>query len=119
MPSNRPNQSQINLGAHNSLETGNPWFVGEYARLTASVITGAAAASRVTIVGSNLDGFASGLSTALRTASNNTWSIVTVITGGGLIATIDTGFRWINAIRDTSNSGQTASNITVVFNGAF
>ena len=68
--------------------------------------------------GTNLDGFTSTLSTALATASNNTWSILTAITGQGLFV-IDPGFRWVNAIRDTSASGQTASNITVVFNQAF
>lgn len=116
MPSNRPNQYQVNLGAHNSLETGNPWFVGEYARLTAHVVIGAA--SQVTIVGSNHDGLTSTLSTALRTGSNNTWSIVTTISSSGLY-TIDTGWRWVNAIRATANSGQTASNNSLIFNGAF
>lgn len=118
MPTNVPPKYQINLGADSSRETGNPWFVGDYTRLTVS-ISPAVASSIVTIVGSNLDGFTSGLSTALRTGSNNTWSIVTSITGSGLIATIDPGFRWINAIRATSASGQTASNITVIFTGAY
>lgn len=109
-------QRQLNLGANTSQETGNPWFVGDYWTLTVSVTTGAAAASRTTIVGSNEDGFNSTLSSADRTVNTNQWSIVTTITSPGLY-TLDTGFRWVNAIRATANSGQTASNTTVIFAG--
>jgi hypothetical protein len=107
---------QVNLGANTSSETGNPWYVGDYKQLTISVATGSAQASRVTIVGSNDDGFSSTLSSANRLVNTNQWSIVTTIVVPGLY-TIDPGFRWVNAIRDTAFSGQTASNLTVIFAG--
>ncbi len=108
---------QLNIGANSSNETGNPWFVGDWARLTVSVTTGSAVGSRTTIVGSNEDGFSSTLSSADRTVNTNQWSIITTIVTPGLY-TIDAGFRWINAIRATAFSGQTASNTTVVFAGS-
>lgn len=114
---NIPAKYQVNLGAHNSLETGNPFFVADFAKITASLITGAAVASQVTIVGSNLDGFQSTLSTALRTASNNTWSIITTLTAPGTFV-IDPGVRWLMGIRTTSQSGQTASQVTLIFSGS-
>ena len=116
MPSQFINGRSVNLGANTSLETGNPWYVGDFARLTVSVTTGSAVGSRTTIIASNEDGFQSTLSSANRTLNTNQWSIITTIVTPG-VYTIDTGFRWINAIRDTAFSGQTASNTTVIFEG--
>ncbi len=116
MPKFSVTQRQLNLGANSSLETGNPFLVADFALLTVSVTTGSAVASRTTIVASNEDGFQSTLSSANRTINTNQWSILTTIVAPGTY-TISPGFRWVNAIRDTAFSGQTASNTTVVFAG--
>lgn len=109
---------QVNLGSATGLSimTGNPWYVGDYAALTCSVTTGAAAASRITILASNEDGFNSTLSSGNPTAATNQWSIATVLTAPGMY-TIDAGIRWINALRAVAESGQTASTVTVIFAG--
>lgn len=113
-----PSKSYLALGANTSLQTSNPWFSGDLGRISVSVTTGAAAASRVTIVGSDADGLTSTLSSASPTVNTNNWSQVTAITSPGVFV-IDPGPRWLMAIRDTSNSGQTASNITVLFTGSY
>lgn len=109
-------QSQVNLGANTSSQTGNPWFVGDYRQITVSVTTGAAAASRTSILASDEDGFQSTLSSANALVNTNQWSHITQITAPG-VYTIDPGMRWLMAIRATANSGQTASNTTVIFTG--
>lgn len=107
---------QDNVGADTSNITGNPWWVGDFRQLTVSIATSTASASRVTIVGSNLDGFKSTLSSALATASNALWSHITVITAGQGLYTVDCGFRWVNAIRPDFTASA-ASNMTVTFAG--
>lgn len=107
---------QVNLGADTSSQTGNPWFVGDFRTLTVSVTSGSAAASRLSILGSNNDGFNSTLSSGNPTVDTNQWSHVTQILTQGVF-TIEPGFRWINAVRATAFSGQTGSNITVIFEG--
>lgn len=109
-------RQHLNLGANSSRQTGEPWFVGDFARLTVSLTTGAAAASRISIIGSNEDGFQSTLSSGNPTVNTNVWSHLTQLLSPGVF-TIDTGFRWVNAIRAASESGQTASNVTVIFCG--
>lgn len=109
-------KSQVNLGANTSAQTGNPWFVGDFRQITVSVTTGAAAASRISIIGSNADGFSSTLSSGSPTVNTNNWSHLTQLLAPGVF-TIDPGFRWLNAIRAPSESGQTASNVTVIFAG--
>lgn len=110
---------QVNLGAASSSQTGNPYYVGDAWTLSMSIETGAAAASRITILGSNLDGFQSSLSAGggygspLNGAPG--WSVLTANAGAPGIFALDVGYRWINAIRHLSASGQTASNITVIF----
>lgn len=108
--------SQVNLGANTSSQTGNPFYVGDLRQITVSVTTGAAAASRISIIGSNADGLQSTLSSANPTVATNLWSHITQLLVPGIF-TIDPGFRWVNAIRATSESGQTASNVTVIFAG--
>lgn len=107
---------QVNLGANTSVQTGNPFYVGDFKDLTVSITTGADAASRISILGSNEDGFQSTLSSGSPTVNTNQWSHITQILSRG-VYTIDTGFRWINALRAASESGQTASNVTVIFAG--
>jgi hypothetical protein len=109
-------QFQINLGANSSNVTGTPYFVGDFTYLTVSKESGSAFASRLTILASNQDGFQSQLGTANATVPAGNWSILTVITNQGIYP-LDSGFRWINAVRPTQTSGQTASNITVTFAG--
>ena len=106
---------QENLGAKNSLQTGNPWFVGDFQQLSVSIQSSTGSASRYTILGTNLDGFQSTLSSANPTIPANGWSIVTVLTAQGLYS-VDVGFRWVNAVRDAI-SVSAASNCTIVFAG--
>ena len=113
---------QVNLGMGASGSTGLPWYVGDFASVTVSVETGSAVASRTTIMGSNLDGFQSTLSSGggLGDTTNNGsggWSNVIVITVPGVSSLTITGIRWLNALRPILASGQTASNTTVIFAG--
>ena len=111
---------QVALGADTSNVTSPPWLVVDWRQMSISVETGSAFASRITVQGTNLDGFKSTLSSAggfgNSTVPVGNWSHVTIITGQGLF-TIDPGFRWICVIRPTQGSGQTASNITVTLVG--
>lgn len=116
-------QYQNHLGADTSNVTGVPWYVGDFRQITISITTGSAHASRITVQGSNADGFQSSLSAAGGYGNSTVpawpWSHLTVIlpSGAANIFTIDPGFRWICCVRPTATSGQTASNITVILNG--
>ena len=111
------------LGADTSNVTSTNYFVGDLRQITISITTGSPHASRVTVQGSNADGFQSTLSAGGGFGNSTVpvypWSHLTVIlpSGAANIFTIDPGFRWINAVRPTATSGQTASNITVVIAG--
>lgn len=114
---------KVILGADTSNVTSTNYFVGDFAALTISITTGSAHASRITVQGSNADGFQSSLSAGggfgNATIPVNPWSHLTVIlpVAAANIFTIDPGVRWINVIRPTAASGQTASNITVIVAG--
>lgn len=116
-------QYQIHVGADSSSVTGTPWYVGDFRQLTISITTGSAHASRITVQGSNADGFQSTLSAGggygNATVPVWPWSHLTVIlpSAAANIFTIDPGFRWIVCTRPTATSGQTASNITIILNG--
>jgi len=83
---------------NSSTFTSSAQFVGDYAFMTVSWATDTTAASRLTLQGTNEDGFR---------ASLNTWSNLTGITQASTVAglyTIDTGFRWIRAQRGSEES---------------
>lgn len=106
---------KVVLGAANSLLTGNPFWAGDYDAITISIQSSTASASRYTILGTNLDGFQSTLSSANPTIPAGGWSIVTTITSQG-IYTIDPGVRWLMPVRDNV-SVSASSNATFVFEG--
>lgn len=111
------------LGADSSNLTSPPVFVGDFRQMTISITTGSTHASRITVQGSNLDGFQSTLSSGgglgNATVPVGGWSHLTVIlpVGAANLFTIDPGFRWLCVVRPTATSGQTASNVTVVLSG--
>ena len=114
---------QLALGANTSDLTSAPWFVGDFRQIGISIQTGSAHASRITVQASNEDGFQSSLS-ANGGFGNSTipvggWSHLTVILPVGAINnfTLTPGMRWLNVIRQTATSGQTASNVTVILTG--
>ena len=117
------------LGADTSNITSPNIFVGDFKDVTLSIRTGSAFASRITVQACNLDGFQSSLSEnggfGNSTVPIGGWSHMTVILPTGVtnmftIAAQGTGAgvpRWINVVRPTQDSGQTASNTTVVVYG--
>ena len=113
------------LGADTSNLTSTNWFVGDFKAVTLSITTGSAFASRITVQASNLDGLQSTLSEnggfGNSTIPIGGWSHLTVIlpvAAANVFAIQPPGGaampRWINVIRSTQVSGQTASNVTVV-----
>lgn len=104
---------QISLGAANSNLTGNPWFVGDAATISISIVSSTGSASRYTILGTNDDGFQSALGTPSQTVPAGGWSIVTVLTSQG-VYTVDSGLRWINSCRTVIDTSA-ASNVTIIF----
>lgn len=122
MPYNYTRQQHL-LGADTSNLTSPPYYTGDFRQLTLSVTTGSAFASRITVQGSNADGFQSTLSSAggygNSTVPVGGWSHLTVIlpSGAANIFELPSIPRWINVIRSTQVSGQTASNVTVVAAG--
>lgn len=109
------NKYHVALGADTSNLTGRPWYVGDLAFLTASVITSTATASRVTFVGSNDDGLQSALGTPSPTVPAGNWSIVTTVVAPGIYGFSALGFRWINVFRNTHDA--VTSVITVALAG--
>ncbi len=105
----------VMLGAANSNLTGAPWFVGDFGFLTVSVQSSAATASRLTIVGTNADGFQSALGAPSHASIQNEWSIVTVLTAPGIYGFSVLGNRWLNAFRNTHDA--VTSPVTVTFAG--
>ena len=112
------------LGADTSNLTSPNLFTGDYKTLVLSITTGSAFASRITVQGCNLDGLQSTLSSAggfgNSTVPVGGWSHLTVIlpVAAANVFTIQApggaGLpRWVNVIRSTQVSGQTASNVTV------
>lgn len=77
--------------ANSSTYTSNPQYIGDYERQTVQVD---ALNSRLTLQGSNDDGFQSSIVT---------WSTVTGITAAGLY-TVDPGFSWLRAQRSSADS---------------
>ena len=73
-----------------SQTTSDPYFIGDFTSYSMEI----GAASAVTMQGSNANGF----TTALAAAD---WSVVSVISAAGL-QKVETGFRWIRAIRTSS-----------------
>ena len=110
-----PNKTHICLGAQNSLFTGNPWYVGDAARLTVSISSSDTVVSKWTLIGSLADGLTSTLSSANPTVNTVLWSILTTITKPGMY-TLDPNVRWINAIREDAS---TASKTTVIFSQSY
>ena len=113
------------LGADTSDITSINWFVGDFKSVVLSIRTGSAFASRITVQACNLDGFQSSLSEnggfGNSTVPIGGWSHLTVIlpVSAANVFTIQppggAGMpRWINVLRSTQVSGQTASNVTVV-----
>lgn len=117
MPTNLPPRRHLFAGAANSNLTGDVWYAGDFARLTISVQTSTASASRFTVVGTNLDGFQAALPNPSQTIPANNWSVVTVITVQG-VYTIDPGVRWLNVFRPDFGVSAT-SNTTITATGAF
>ena len=121
-------QTQHLLGADTSDITSPNLFTGDFKGLTLSITTGSAFASRITVQACNLDGFQSTLS-ANGGFGNSTipiggWSHLTVIlpvSAANVFTIFPQGGaalpRWINVLRSTQVSGQTASNVTVVAYG--
>ena len=111
------------LGADTSDITSPNVFVGDYKTLTISITTGSAFASRITVQASNFDGFQSTLSSAggfgNSTVPVGGWSHLTVIlpVSAANVFSITPIPRWINVLRSTQVSGQTASNVTVALYG--
>ena len=112
------------LGAETSDITSVNWFVGDFRTVALSIRTGSPFASRITVQACNLDGFQSTLSEnggfGNSTVPIGGWSHLTVIlpVAAANVFTIQApggaGLpRWINVIRSTQVSGQTASNVTV------
>ena len=102
----------VALGADTSNLTGAVWLVADFDKLTVSIQSSTASASRYTIIGTNDDGLQSALGTPLQTAPSAGWSIVTAITAQGIYGFDVTGLRWINVFRD-GISVSAASNVTV------
>ena len=117
------------LGADTSNITSPNIFVGDYKMVTLSIRTGSPFASRITVQACNLDGFQSSLSEnggfGNSTVPIGGWSHMTVILPTGVtnmftISAQGAGSampRWINVLRSTEVSGQTASNVTVALYG--
>ena len=83
---------------NSSTYTSNAQYVGDYAFMTVSWATDEAAASRLTLQGSNDDGFRSAIAD---------WSNLTGITSASVVAgtyTVDTGFRWLRGQRGSEES---------------
>lgn len=100
-----------------STSTSSPFFTGDFVTINVSWQSSASLGpSRLTIEGSNADGFQSALGSA--TATTN-WSLVTGINMIGFpsYATALTGVpRWLRATVAPANHS-TASAVTVIFNG--
>jgi len=79
--------------ANSSTFTSSSHYVGDYRQMSVT-LDSFPAASRLTVQGSNDDGFRSSI---------NTWSVVTTITSAG-IYTVDPGFRWMRGLRSSINS---------------
>lgn len=113
-------QTQHLLGADTSDLTSMNIFTGDFSTYVLSIRTGSAFASRITVQGCNLDGFQSTLSEnggfGNSTIPIGGWSHLTVILPVSVanVFTITPLPRWINVIRSTQVSGQTASNVTIV-----
>lgn len=116
-------REKLLLGADTSNVTSPPVFVGDFQQAVISVTTGSAQASRITIQGSNADGFQSTLSSGggygNSTIPVGTWSHLTVFlpVGAANFFSLTTIPRWICVVRPDHASGQTASNITVLLTG--
>lgn len=109
-------KQHVCLGASSpSALTGNVFCAADYQTLTVSFQSSVTNGSRLTIIGTNDDGFQSALGTPSQTLNAGGWSIVTVITSSG-IYTMDPGIRWVNAFRDPGWASA-GSNCTVVFEG--
>ena len=104
----------VALGADTSNRTGAVWLVADFAHLTVSIQSSTASASRYTLVGSNDDGFGAALGNPSPTIPQNGWSHITAITSQGIYGFDVTGFRWVNAYRD-SISVSAASNVSISF----
>lgn len=108
------------LGADTSNLTSPNIFIGDFSRIALSIETGSAFASRITVQVSNLDGFQSTLSSGggfgNSTVPVGGWSHYTVIlpVAAANMFTLTPGPRWMNVIRSTQVSGQTASNVTII-----
>lgn len=102
-------RNQVLLGsADGSQITSNPFFIGDFDKVTVSRQTSTASAVNMTIQGSNDDGFTAAIGAA-------TWSTLTSIPGAGLY-TIDPGFRWLRSTRSIIGTSA-ASNETHVLEG--
>lgn len=110
-----PNRRYVSLGADTSNFTGKPFFTGDFARLTVSWSSSASNPSRLTIVGSDEDGFQSTLSSANPTVNTVIWSQLTALTVAGAYV-LDPGMRWVMPIRDGISA---ASMMTVTFAGSW
>ena len=122
-------QTHHMLGADTSDITSPNVFTGDFQKVTLSIRTGSAFASRITVQACNLDGFQSTLSEnggfGNTTVPIGGWSHLTVILPTGVtniftIAAQGAGSavpRWINVLRSTQVSGQTDSNVTVTLYG--
>lgn len=104
---------QISLGAANSNLTGTPYFVGDAATISVSIVSSTGSASRYTILGTNDDGLQSALGTPSQTVPAGGWSIVTALTAQG-VYTIDSGLRWLNSVRTVIDTSAN-SNVSIIF----
>ena len=83
--------------------TGTPWYVGDFAQVSVSIVSQTAAASRFTFVCTNDDGFQAALGTPSMSVPAGGWSILTVITAPGMYTFDPTaGFRWIQCFSASS-----------------
>lgn len=94
--------------------TSYPCFIGDLYALTLSIQTSTTSASRFTVNATNADGFQSSLNTASASGASGHWSILTTITGGAGMYTIDPGPRWIVVTRpDFTTSAASAATVTI------
>jgi hypothetical protein len=94
--------------------TSYPVCVADLWAMTLSIQTSTTSASRFTVNATNADGFQASLNTASASGASGHWSILTAITGGAGMYSIDPGPRWIQVTRpDFMVSSTSACTVTI------
>lgn len=101
-------RNKVLLGAAHSGSTAT-YLVADFDALTLSWRTGSnASASRLTVYGSNADGFKSALPAAAQ------WSVITAVAAQGIFA-VDNGFKWMMVVRaDFGISGSSCNTVELL-----